>query len=56
MKTPAEWAPILIAYMQKHPVTGIAAATLQIQTLVEMVQKDALIPPTSNDNDEGSAA
>lgn len=46
MKTSDEWAPIIIAYLQKNPVKNIAEATAQIKGIVEMVQEDCgAIPP-----------
>lgn len=45
MKSAEEWAPEIIKYLSEHPITTAQGATLQIQKIVEWVQKDALAKP-----------
>lgn len=60
MKTPTEWATIIIKFLQNNPVTTLEAAENQIKMVVEMVQKDMVTALPANDlgiieNVEGNA-
>ena len=58
MRTAKQWAPIIIAYMQKNPTKTIEELAAHIEAIVEMVQEDCGVTLNlpENDNEPSGAA